>query len=306
MYADSLARFAQEAREATDRGDASAALSSWRMALALLPTDSKQHQVVAAKITELGTAVSQGTNTPASTPEHKSRGWSVATGVGALGLALWKFKALLVGLTKGTTLLSMLASLGVYWTAWGWKFALGLVLSIYVHEMGHVFALQRYGFKASAPMFIPGLGALIRLQQKVVNAKEDAAIGLAGPIYGFGAAIACLVLWLLTQAPIFAALAGVGAWINLFNLTPISSLDGSRGYRAMSRGQKCLATTTVAAAWFVSKDGLLIIVALVCLGRTITDKPNQEDSWKATVTYCLLVPLLTALAAVRMLAPMEQ
>ena len=82
----------------------------------------------------------------------------MATGVGAVGLMFWKVKALFLGLTKGTTLLSMLLSLGVYWAMWGWKFALGLVLSIYVHEMGHVITLRRYGFKASAPMFIPGFG----------------------------------------------------------------------------------------------------------------------------------------------------
>ena len=71
----------------------------------------------------------------------------------------WKAKALLLGLTKGTTLLTMLLSLGVYWSMWGWPLRLGLVLSIYVHEMGHVIALARYGFRATAPMFIPGLGA---------------------------------------------------------------------------------------------------------------------------------------------------
>ena len=59
----------------------------------------------------------------------------------------------------------MLLSLGVYWTAFGWKFALGLVLSIYVHEMGHVAMLRRYGIKSTAPMFIPGLGAMVRMKQ---------------------------------------------------------------------------------------------------------------------------------------------
>src|SRR4029079_13484890 len=101
------------------------------------------------------------------------------------------------------TVLSMLLSLGVYWTAWGWKFALGIVLSIYVHEMGHVIVLGRYGFRATAPMFIPGLGALVRLRQHVVNPREDAEIGLAGPIYGLGAALVALGLWLATKEQIF-------------------------------------------------------------------------------------------------------
>ena len=77
-------------------------------------------------------------------------------------------------------------------------------------------------------LFIPGLGALIRLQQQIVNPREDADIGLAGPIYGLGAAAVSLGLWYCTEQPIFAAIAGVGAWINLFNLLPLGSLDGGR------------------------------------------------------------------------------
>src|ERR1700689_2677115 len=89
----------------------------------------------------------------------KHTGWKrSATGAGSAALLLLsKGKLLLLGLTKLSTLLSMFAFFGVYWTLYGWAFALGLVLSIYVHEMGHVSALRRYGIPATAPMFIPGL-----------------------------------------------------------------------------------------------------------------------------------------------------
>jgi len=214
-------------------------------------------------------------------------------------LMVWKLKALLLGLGKGATLLSMLLSLGVYWTAWGWKFALGLVLSIYVHEMGHVIVLRRYGFRASAPMFIPGIGALIRLQQQVVNPREDAEIGLAGPIYGLGAAAVAMGIWYATGYPIFAAIAGVGAWINLFNLLPIGTLDGGRGFHAMSRVQKLLAAATVAGSWFFVPDGLLFLIALVCFGRAAVDKSDERGNWKAAITYCLLIVVLTAISTVR-------
>ena len=100
----------------------------------------------------------------------------------------------------------------------------------------------------AAPMFVPGLGAMIRLQQQVVNPFEDAEIGLAGPIYGLGAAVVTALIWQATQQPIFAAIAGVGAWINLFNLTPLGTLDGGRGFHAMSRGQRWAACAAVAAA----------------------------------------------------------
>lgn len=299
VHGDTLAALAQTAREATERGDISTALANWRDALVLLPAGSKQHQVISAKITELGRTLPLNAVPAAESAGPKSSALRAATGLGAIGLMLWKFKALFLGLTKGTTLLSMLLSLGVYWAAWGWKFALGIVLSIYVHEMGHVIALRRYGFKATAPMFIPGLGALIRLQQKVVNSREDAEIGLAGPIYGLGAATIALGLWFATKSPIFAAIAGVGAWFNLFNLLPISSLDGGRGFHAMSRIQKFLAATTVAGAWYYADDGLLLLVALVCFGRALGDKSEQEGSWKAAITYCVLIVVLTAISTVR-------
>ncbi|HSR09007.1 MAG TPA: site-2 protease family protein, partial [Bryobacteraceae bacterium] len=99
-------------------------------------------------------------------------------------LILTKGKLVLLGLTKLNTLLSMLVSIGFYWAIYGWKFGLGFVLSIYVHEMGHVMALARYGIPASAPMFIPGLGAFVRLKAYPASAGEDARVGLAGPLWG--------------------------------------------------------------------------------------------------------------------------
>ncbi len=299
VHGEKLTALAEAAREATERGDIPAALAAWRDALALLPANSKQHQVIAGKITELGDRLGQSPAAPAAPAGQRGAGVRMATGLGAIGLMAWKFKALLAGFTKGTTLLTMLASLGVYWTMWGWQFALGLVLSIYVHEMGHVIALRRYGFRATAPMFIPGLGALVRLQQHVVNPREDAAIGLAGPIYGLGAAAAALLLWFATDQPVFAAVAGVGAWINIFNLLPIGPLDGGRGFHAMSSGERLLAAATAGAAWYYTDDGLLLLVALFGAGRALFDRKPVAGSWKATLTYCLLIAALTTIATVR-------
>jgi Zn-dependent protease len=299
VHGERLTALAGEARQAEERVELSTALAAWREALDLLPSSSKQHQVIAAKITELGHSLPAGA-VPIESSGSQSPALKLAAGAGALGLLAWKLKAILLGLTKSTTLLSMLLSLGVYWSVWGWKFALGLVLSIYVHEMGHVIALRRYGFKATAPMFIPGLGALIRLQQQVVNPYEDAVIGLAGPIYGLGAAVVSLLLWLATGEAIFAATAGVGAWINLFNLMPIGTLDGGRGFHALSRPQKLIAALTVAGAGWLAQDGLFLLLAIVCFGRVIGDKPNNSTSWKTALTYCLLVVLLTAISTVRL------
>ena len=151
----------------------------------------------------------------------------------------------------------MLAAFGVYWTVFGGWFALGFVLSIYIHEMGHVAALLRYGVPATAPLFIPGLGAVIRLRQSFINPREDARVGLAGPIWGCAAALACAGVYAVTDYPLWGALARVGAWINLFNLTPIWQLDGSRAFHSLTRPQRWLAVTAVATAWAFTEDGML-------------------------------------------------
>lgn len=293
------------------------------MALELLPRESKQRDIIVQQITYLGEQLSRsGVPVPNSTPVARPASLTGAnavgnnaasaatgaakkagllTGLGALGMLLWKSKVLLAGLTKSTTLFSMLASLGVYWAMWGWKFALGLVLSIYVHEMGHIIQLRRYGFRTGAPTFIPGLGALIRMQQQVVNPREDADIGLAGPIYGLGAAIVSLVLWQVTQQPIFAAIAGVGAWINLFNLLPFGSLDGGRGFHAMSRSQKFASTACVALAWYFSGDGMLVLLLIGCVMQLLGNHASPPGYRKGTLIYCGLVLVLTAISLVRLL-----
>lgn len=299
VHTEELTRLAESARAATERGDYTTALGAWRDALTLLPHNARQHQVIAAKITELGAKIPYNA-VPTDAPSERSGGTlRAATGLGVIGLTLWKLKSILFGLTKASTLFSMLVSLGAYWTLWGWKFAAGIILSIYVHEMGHVIALRRYGFRATAPMFIPGLGAVVRLKQQVVNPLEDAVIGLAGPIYGLGAALAALSLWLLTAEPIFAAIAGVGAWINLFNLLPLGPLDGGRGFHAMSRLQRLIATVTLAGGWIWTHDGLLMLLAFVAAFRVIGDRSDNEGSWKTTVTYSFLVLTLAALSTIR-------
>jgi Zn-dependent protease len=308
QYADHLQALASAAREATDRGDLPTALAHWREALPYLPPQSKQYQIVSGKITELGSQVPAGA--VAKSPNQSTMG-KAASGLGAIGLLLWKLKVLLLGFGKASTFLSMLVSVWIYAKIWGWPFAVGFVLSIYVHEMGHVIALRRLGFKATAPMFIPGLGALIRLKQQVINPKEDAEIGLAGPIYGLGAAVFTLGVWAVINYEfhrnllILKAIAGVGAWINLFNLFPIWTLDGGRGFHAMSQVQKFLAAITVATAWFctgqsfATRDGMLLLIALVCAGRAISDQSEPLGNWKATLTYMVLVILLTAVSLVR-------
>ena len=237
---------------------------------------------------------------PEATRAPGRKKWGVFGTIGALLvkfktfwlLALTKGKLVLLGLTKLNTLLSMLASIGLYWALYGWKFGVGFVLSIYIHEMGHVTALARYGIPASAPMFIPGFGAFVRLKAYPANQGEDARVGLAGPFWGLGAALACMGIGIATGSPLFTALAKVGAWINVFNLIPIWQLDGGRGFRALTRHHRMIVAVTAALLWLWTSETMLLIIALASVYRLFTkDAPETPDQGVLLQFVGLLVAL---------------
>ncbi|HUE28172.1 MAG TPA: site-2 protease family protein [Solirubrobacteraceae bacterium] len=150
---------------------------------------------------------------------------------------LAKFKAVLLLLPKLkllTTAGTMLVSVAAYSFVFGWEFAAGFVVLIFVHEMGHVIQLRREGIKASAPMFIPFLGAVISARSLGKNALAEARVGLAGPILGSIGSAACIVIWKATGNEIWRALAFTGFFLNLFNLLPVVPLDGGRAMAAMA------------------------------------------------------------------------
>ena len=155
---------------------------------------------------------------------------------GALLLAT-KLKALLLLLPKLkllTTSASMLVSIGAYTLIWGWQFAVGFVLLLLVHEMGHVIQLRREGIEASAPMFIPFLGAVVAAKSMGDDAAAEARVGLAGPVLGSIASLVPLAIYLATGEDFWRALAFVGFFLNLFNLLPVLPLDGGRAMAALS------------------------------------------------------------------------
>jgi Zn-dependent protease len=301
-------RLKQLAAEADRAASPAEALAVWQSALELLPSQSKQFEAISARIAALGREVDASPSRPSTAAvadRHRGKGAGLgsAAGVGTLLLVvLSKGKLLLMGLTKAGTLWSMLLSLGVYWAAWGWRFALGLVVSIYIHEMGHVAALLRYGIKASPPLFIPGLGAMIRVRQTLVDPRQDARVGLAGPLWGLGAAAAAALVGLATGAPIWMGIAKIGAWINLFNLLPLAPLDGGRAFHALSRPQRWLAVAALGIAFWVATDketqGLLVLLILVGVLQAAAGRaPSREQSDRTTLAaYAALVACLTFLA----------
>ncbi len=297
------------AEAAARTGDTRAALEAWRASLDLLPSGSKQHLWVTERID----ALARTADSPAAPVELPSTGrWKWLAALGPAALLIWKFKflavaafskgkLLLLGLTKMSTLASMFVAVGVYWTMWGLWFALGLVVSIYIHEMGHVAALRRYGIAATAPMFIPGLGALVRLKQAPVNARENARIGLAGPLWGLGAAIAALLAAYAAGGGMWTAVALTGAWLNLFNLTPVWQLDGSRAFASLTRTHRWIAVAALGLAWLITGDGVVLLVLLVAIARAATGGADVPEDRGA---LALFVVITLALAGTFRLARM--
>jgi Zn-dependent protease len=305
VHTDELKRLAADADHATQAGDTSAALAAWRRALDLLPQDAKQHAVISARVL----ALSRTLDSRPHATTLGSRWGKGAAGLGALGALLFKLKfalvfvltkvkLLLFGLTKAGTFFSMLLSAGVYWTIWGWKFAFGLVLSIYVHEMGHVQALQRYGIKATAPMFIPGIGAVIRLKQYPAEPREDARVGLAGPLWGLGAALAAYAVYRATGIGVWGAIAHFGAWVNLFNLVPVWQLDGARGFRSLTRYQRWIAVAAIAVMWVATSEGLLVLLGLAAAAAAGFGRAAEEPDHTALAQYALLVGALSLMTRI--------
>ena len=293
-HADELERLAADARAAWNKGDMRRERELWGRAVELLPEDTVQYNSIRARLNELDRVV---------TPQQSS-GWGKASmGIGpALVLLLSKGKLLLLGLTKMGTLLTMLASLGVYWSMYGWAFALGIVLSIYIHEMGHMITIMRFGLPATAPMFIPGFGAFIRLHGLRLAPVPNARIGLAGPIYGLGAALTAFAFYLATHAKIWGVIANFGAMINLFNLIPVWQLDGSRGMASLTRGQRGVVLFAAGMLWLATSVPMLLLIAAASVYRLFTKDWAAEPDKQGLMQFAAL---LVMLAAVAVFAPVK-
>jgi Zn-dependent protease len=184
--------------------------------------------------------------------------------VGALLLKFGKLALLFVGKAKfATTSLSMLVSIGAYSLIFGWPFAVGFVVLLLIHEMGHVIQLRREGIEASAPLFIPFLGAVVGAKSLGDDAAAEARVGLAGPILGTLGAAACIPLYLATGDDIFKALAFTGFFLNLFNLVPLTPLDGGRAMAALSPWMWFAGLFAFALLAFVAPNPIIVIILVL-------------------------------------------
>jgi Zn-dependent protease len=303
-----LTQLADEAEAAERDGRVVDALAAWRTARDLLPPGTTQQKAIHDRIARLSLTVDEGAASPGAAKGGTGGTGGKAAGLGALGALAWKLKfvvlavlakgkLLVTGLASLPTLLSMVAWVGLSGGrgAAGLAFMGGLVASIYVHEMGHVAALRAYGISATAPMFVPGLGAFVRLNQYPVDAREDARVGLAGPVWGCVAAMGAAAIGLALGSRTALAVASLGATINLFNLVPFWQLDGSRGFRALDRTQRGIVVALAALAALVFDQKMAWVVCAVGGIRLLQDLPPQGDA-RAFRTFVGLVLALAALA----------
>jgi Zn-dependent protease len=184
----------------------------------------------------------------------------------ALAALLAKGKSLLLLLPKLkllTTSGSMLVSMAAYAVIWGWRFAVGFVLLLLVHEMGHVIQLRREGIKASAPLFIPFLGAVVGARSLGDDAAAEARVGLAGPVLGSLGAAAVLAAGVALDSDLLRALAFTGFFLNLFNLIPVTPLDGGRAFAAMAPWMWFLGLGLIVALAFARPNPIILLIAFV-------------------------------------------
>lgn len=189
------------------------------------------------------TVLSEEPLTGENPPEKKKSRWGWLTSFGGLLLLfkagkIWAIvKGAFIFLKFGkflTTGLSMMLMVVVYTYMYGWKYAIGLVLLLFIHEMGHLTASRRLGIDTSLPMFIPFVGAIIQMKEAPKDAKTESIVGIAGPLYGALAAFICLFVGQLFDSAIFLALAYFGFLLTVFNLIPAHPLDGGRIVTAIS------------------------------------------------------------------------
>ncbi len=161
--------------------------------------------------------------------------------------------------TGGTMIISIVA----YSWIFGWPYAVGFVLLIFCHEMGHYLAAKHRGLDVGAPTFIPFVGAWIELKDQPLNVETEAYVGFAGPIVGSVAALACFVLAREYNSQLLLALAYSGFMLNLFNLIPISPLDGGRITAIISPKVWLLGIPLLAALFFYHPSPMLILIAIL-------------------------------------------
>jgi len=207
-------------------------------------------------------------------------------------------------ITGGTMLISVFA----YSFVFGWRYAVGFVLLIFVHEMGHYVAAKKRNLAVGVPAFIPFVGAWIQLKEQPMDAETEAFVGIAGPMLGSAGAFVCYLLAIDSGSQLLLALAYAGFVLNLFNLIPVSPLDGGRIVSVISPRIWFLGFPMLVALFIWRPSPLLILIAVFALPQLWTafkDKnvlaseyyrAPSEVRIKYAAQYLILAGLLAVMA----------
>ncbi len=235
-------------------------------------------------------------------PAEPRSGWRRLAGpLIVLGAVLAKFKGVLLLLPKLkilTTSGSMLVSVAAYSLIWGWTFAAGFVLLLLVHELGHVIQLRREGIEASAPMFIPFLGAVVAAKSLGDDATAEARVGLAGPVLGSLGAALLIPVWLATDNEFWQALAFTGFFLNLFNLLPVVPLDGGRAMAAMAPWMWFVGLAAMIAFAVAFPNPIILIIVLLAGVETWRRWKARRAGGEREAAYYRVKPAHRAAVAV--------
>jgi Zn-dependent protease len=216
-------------------------------------------------------------------------------------IVILKFLPLILK-TGGT----MIISIWAYAMLWGWRYAVGFVILIFVHECGHLLVAKKLGLKVGAPMFIPFVGALIALKEMPRNAWMEAQVGIGGPMLGTVGAAVCFIIYRTTGNPLFGALAYSGFLINLFNLAPFGFLDGGRIVTALSPWLWLVGLVIMGFLMVQHFNFILLLIVLFSLPRLFSlfrKKTGEEmryfevtpaQRWIMGVMYFGLIAFLVA------------
>lgn len=245
------------ARQLAAIGQLQAARDLWAAALPYLPP-SREREGVQREIERLDARLVSGVNSPHTT-------------AGSTGSTVSFFRKLVFPL-------SMLAFLGVFWSLMGPIFAVGLTLSVLLHELGHYFTIKKFGFQPELPIFLP-VGAFVRWRGENVDPGVRSLIALAGPLMGFVSGVLALGVWWATGHKVWLAVAEYAGFINLLNLVPVSIFDGGAAMSALGRQQRIAVLAASIAMFAILRDWVFLAVAggaaVRIAGRDVPTQPRS-------------------------------
>ena len=280
-YAAHLRTLAIDATAHEQASEWPAARASWQEALRWVPEGTKQRLALEQRIALIDTRLNKITATKEK--------WTRRLGPFApVVFFLAKAKSFIFILFKLKFLLSFAAFFGMYWGLFGWRFALGFMVAILIHESGHYVAAKRRGLEVDLPVFT-FWGAYVRWYNAGVSLETLSSIALAGPTFGLIASVLFGALAIYTHAPLWSALAHVAAWLNLINLVPILGLDGSQATYALDRTQRWLILATSLIFFGVLKEGPFAFIAAGMAWRLWKGGYAEQPSTRTLIRFVLLL-----------------